>query len=116
MVAGPGFKSRSGHLSHCVIPLSGEFTHVIAVGQLGLAIPPRVGKNENQLCAAAATDTFLWFTSPELGNLLRKAGVRLRAIEMVDQSPTQWALRSPRVVVVVLLLKAASHLSLINLP
>ena len=54
---GPGFESRSGPSRHCIVPLSREFP---------------VGKNEGQLCAAATTDTFPRFTSPEQRNPKRQ--------------------------------------------
>ena len=68
---GPGFESRSGHSTHCIIPLSRDSTHTrsrstqpshVSVG----------GQNEEQLCSAATTDTFPRFTSPGPGNLQPK--------------------------------------------
>ena len=54
--------------------------HTPALGQLSLANPLRVGKDEEQLCAAATTGTFPRSTSPGPGNSQRKlVGVRLRA-------------------------------------
>ena len=41
----------------------------------------RVGKNEEQLCAAATTDMFPWFTSPEPGDFEDKM---VSATEMYD--------------------------------
>ena len=40
---------------------------MIALSRLSLTIPGRVGKNEQQLCTVATTDTFPRFTSPEPG-------------------------------------------------
>ena len=42
----------------------GIYTRV-ALGRLSLAIALRVGKNAEQLCAVATTDTSHRFTSPE---------------------------------------------------
>ena len=42
--------------------------HTLALGRLSPTIPARVHKNGEQLCAAATTDTFTRFTSPEPGN------------------------------------------------
>ena len=53
---------------------------MVALGRLGLAIPLRVGKNEEPLCVAATTDTFPRFTSPQARELDALAGVRLKAI------------------------------------
>ena len=87
--------------------------YTLALGRLSLAIPLWVGKNEEQLCAATTTDTFLRSTSPGPGNPQRKL---LMATEMGDQPPIQWALRSLRVVVVVVntLLTAALEKKLLN--
>ena len=41
----------------------------VALGRLSLDIHPRVDKNEEQLCAAATTDTLPRFTSADPGNL-----------------------------------------------
>ena len=50
----------------------GAQAEIVALGRLSLAIPQRVGNNEEQLCTAAATSTFPRFTSPDPGNSQRK--------------------------------------------
>ena len=67
--------------------------HTVALGRLlSLAIPPRVGKNEEQLCAAATTARSLVSLAPSHG----LAGVRLRAIEMGDQPLNPMSSEEPK--------------------
>ena len=49
-------------------PVADTGITAFALGLISLANPQRISKNEEQLCAAAATDTFPRFTSPEPGN------------------------------------------------
>ena len=59
---------------HCAIPLR----HALVVGRLSQAIPLRLGKNEEQLFAAATTDMFPQFTCPEPGTCSMSSSIRLR--------------------------------------
>ena len=61
-------------MTHCVLHVSKENLHAIALGLLSLAINPRVCKNEEQLTLRA-------------GKVGVQAVVRLRALEMGDHQP-----------------------------
>ena len=76
---GPGFECYSGHLRHCVIPMSRDF-HTIALGRLGLAIPLHEGS------AVARTGTLPLLTIPEPGGSQRKL-VSGRGLQNLEIGP-----------------------------
>ena len=74
-------------MGHSVIPVSREFIHGCSRStQLSRPFPGR--RNEEQLCAAIATDTSFGL----LAQARKLAGAMLKAMEMRDQFQTRLAL------------------------
>ena len=83
-------------LSHCLIPVSREFTHGCS-----RSTQPSYSSADRQKCSAATTNAFLRFTSPEPGNSQHKLVSGWGLQKWRHQPPTHCVLRSRMIIVVV---------------